>query len=377
MRMMDMYEQLFGKPPKKNVTSPLEKGDHPESDTSEELGIDDVKKYQSMIGAMQWAISLGCIDITTAVMTMSGFRAAPRVGHLERVKRMYAYLSQFRDAAIRVRTELPDYSDVPCFEYDWTHTVYGGAKELLPNDAPEPKGKEVVHTTYVDANLFHDLITGKAVTGVLHFVNQTPVDWFSKKQATTETATYGSEFVAGRTATDQIIAMRTTLRYLGVRLVGKSFLFGDNESVTKSCIAPHAVLKKRHNALAYHRVREAIAAKIIEFVHLPGELNPADILSKHWGHSQIWRVLRPLLFWHGDTDDIPAPHNSQKGSDKVLAIAGAKSDAQTPPSEENAGKVMATENESTPSSSLVGTRTVNERSGAEEHVHGKDTTGNT
>ena len=44
--------------------------------------------------------------------------------------------------------------------------------------------------------------------------------------------------------------------------------------------------------------------------------------------------------------------------------------------EENAGKVMATENKSTPSSSLVGTCTVNERSGAEEHVHGKDTTEN-
>ena len=63
--------------------------------------------------------------------------------------------------------------------------------------------------------------------------------------------------------------------------------------------------------------------------------------------------MRPLLFWHGDTDNIPAPHYSQKGSDKVLAIVGAKSDAQAPPTEENAGKVTATENESTPSLSWV------------------------
>ena len=41
----------------------------------------------------------------------------------------------------------------------------------------------------------HDVLSGKAVTGVLHFYNKTPVDSFSKKQATTETARYGSEFI--------------------------------------------------------------------------------------------------------------------------------------------------------------------------------------
>ena len=44
------------------------------------LESDDVSKYQSLIGAMQWAITLGWIDITTSVMTLSGFRTAPRQG---------------------------------------------------------------------------------------------------------------------------------------------------------------------------------------------------------------------------------------------------------------------------------------------------------
>ena len=42
----------------------------------------------------------------------------------------------------------------------------------------------------MDANLNHCLATGKSLTGFLHFVNKTPVDWYSKKQATVETATY-------------------------------------------------------------------------------------------------------------------------------------------------------------------------------------------
>ena len=48
------------------------------------------------------------------------------------------------------------------------------------------------------ANLIHCLATGESLTGCLHFVNITPVDLSSKKQATVETATYGSEFAAAQ-----------------------------------------------------------------------------------------------------------------------------------------------------------------------------------
>ena len=54
---------------------------------------------------------------------------------------------------------------------------------------PDPLGKAVITTTAMDANLNHCLATGKSLTGCLHFVNKTPVDWYSKKQATVETAT--------------------------------------------------------------------------------------------------------------------------------------------------------------------------------------------
>ena len=50
---------------------------------SDELDANGIKDYQSLIGTLQWSVSLGRIDITTAIMTMSGFRVAPRKGHLE------------------------------------------------------------------------------------------------------------------------------------------------------------------------------------------------------------------------------------------------------------------------------------------------------
>ncbi len=82
-KMIDNYERLFGCPPKQNVTSPLEKGDHPELDTSELLDFDGIQKYQSLIGALQWVISIGRFDVMTHVMTLSSFRAAPRKGHMD------------------------------------------------------------------------------------------------------------------------------------------------------------------------------------------------------------------------------------------------------------------------------------------------------
>jgi hypothetical protein len=234
-------------------------------------------------------------------MTMSRFRVAPRVGHIGRVKRIYGYLAKLPDGVIRVRTGEPDYSDIEEVEYDWAYSVYGDVKEMLPDDMPTPLGKPVVTTTYVDANLYHDLVTGRAATGILHLVNGTPIDWYSKRQATVETATYGSEFVAARIATDQIIDLRNTLRYLGVPIKSKSYMFGDNKSVVTSATIPNSGLNKRHNALSYHRVREAIAAKIINFSWIDGKKNPADVLSKHGGYPQMMPLLKPLLFWRGDT----------------------------------------------------------------------------
>ena len=69
---------------------------------------------------------------------------------------------------------------------------------MLLEDAPEPLGKPVTLTHYVDANLFHDALSGRSVMGILHMLNAMPIDWYSKKQAAVETATYGSVFVAAR-----------------------------------------------------------------------------------------------------------------------------------------------------------------------------------
>ena len=236
-----------------------------------------------MVGQLQWAVTLGRYDILAHVMSMSRFRLAPKVGHIERMKRIYGYLSRTKHYALRFRTAEPNYMHLPDLEYDWTR-IYGDVLEEIPKDVPEPLGKSVTATTF---------------PAVLHFFNLTPGDWYSKRQANVEKATYGSEFVAAKTATVQIIDIRQTLRYLGVPIKSKAYMFGDNKSVVTSSTAPHSLLSKRHNILSCHRVREAIAVKILVFHWCDSSQNKSDILSEHWEFSKVFHIIRNLFDFQG------------------------------------------------------------------------------
>ena len=311
-KLADTYKRLFNEDPPKGYKTPLDRNDHRELDTSEILEGDMAAKYLTMVGQLQWLVTLGRFDIHAQVATMSRFRAAPRQGHMDRLKRIYSYAIRTKDYAIRFRNEQPDYSFLPDQDFDWTYSVYGDVHEILPDDRPEPLGEEVTTTTTIDANLNHCLATGKSLTGCLHFVNKTPVDWYSKKQATVETATYGSEFVAAKTATEQIMDIRQTLRYLGAPITTKSFLFGDNRSVVTSATLPHSTLTKRHNILAFHRVREAIAAKLMAFYWIQSAYNLSDMLSKHWDHPTVYPMILKLLITRGNITLIPREATQEK-----------------------------------------------------------------
>ena len=96
---------------------------------------------------------------------------------------------------------------------------------------------------------------------------------------------------------------------LGVPLDYHTYAFGDNKSIITQSTVPESQLTKRWNALAFHRVREAVASGMLKLYHIPGAENPFDVLTKFLGYQQVWPHLKPMLFWMGDTADI-----SPKGS---------------------------------------------------------------
>ena len=71
---------------------------------------------------------------------------------------------------------------------------------------------------------------------------------------------------------------------------------------------------------------------MITFNHLPSECNPSDLLSKHWGHAQVWQLLQPILFWKGDTADLchrSTTPTGKKGSNKCSVQTGPTLGSET------------------------------------------------
>ena len=100
-KILLQYKTIFQKAvPLRQIHAPLEPGDHPEMDESDILSPYDTTIYLSLIGMLQWAVTLGRIDIACATMTMSRFRPAPRVGHLDRLKRIFSFLANYKKTAI-------------------------------------------------------------------------------------------------------------------------------------------------------------------------------------------------------------------------------------------------------------------------------------
>ena len=78
---------------------------------------------------------------------------------------------------------------------DWKD-FYGDVDEELPAWMPEPLGNPVTISAFVDANHSGNVAMQRLHTGIIIFVQNAPIIWFSKRQNTVESASFGSEFVA-------------------------------------------------------------------------------------------------------------------------------------------------------------------------------------
>ena len=107
-----------------------------------------------------------------------------------------------------------------------------------------------------------------------------PIHWYSKHQLTIESSAFGSEFVALKIATEMMEGLEYKLRMMGIPIEGPTNTFCDNLSVVKNATDPSSTLKKKHNSIAYHKVRESVAADVQRIAHEPGHSNLADVLTK-------------------------------------------------------------------------------------------------
>ena len=286
------FEKLFNMN-FKSIKTPMAADYHPEVDDTPLLSDDDASKYRSIIGSMNWLITLGRFDILYDTNTLSRIAMAPREGHLRAAFRILSYIKTFPKGRIIFDTSYP--TKIESDEPNWKE-FYPDAVEELPYNMLKPRGKPVRIIIYVDADHAHDVVTRRSVTGILVFLNNTPVRWICKRRNTVETSTYGSELVAARVATELVMQIRYQLRMLGVPIDGPATMFIDNNSVVLNCSTSSSILKKKHLSLAYNRVCEACAVKILNIHYVKSSSYYADVLTKPLGGPEFYSLVKPHLF---------------------------------------------------------------------------------
>lgn len=294
--LKNVAEQLKGtkwRLPKK-VNTPMTVGYHPELDGSPELGPEDRTRYLEFIGIIRWATEIGRVDVLHEVSILSQYQAAPREGHMEQILHIFAYWKFEEKVSIYLDPRLPniDYSHFVSNRQDF-QMHYRDAKEPLPDFMPKPRGMPVWITAYVDASHASNKKTRQSHTGYLIFINRAPILWFSKRQATVESSTFSSEFLALRSCVEAITHLRYKLRMFGIPLGGDNtndtvdpaHIFCDNETVVKNSSLIESTLNKKHCSIAYHYVRWNVAAGVASIAWIASQLNLADAFTKILSHA--------------------------------------------------------------------------------------------
>jgi hypothetical protein len=179
--------------------------------------------------------------------------------------------------------------------FDWSD-FYRDAKEPIPPNAPLPRGNPVQINAFKDADHAGNRITRRSHTGILIYANSAPIIWFSKAQTTVETSTLGSEFIAMKIAVELLEALRYRLRMFSIQIDGASNVFYDNKSVVSNSTVPESMLKKKHNAIAYHRVRESVASGALRIAYVQSKSNNADLLTKPLPGPELRAMVSNILW---------------------------------------------------------------------------------
>ena len=210
---------------------------------SRELGSTDAAYYMSLIGVLRWIVELGRIDVCLEVSMMSSHLALPREGHLEQVLHIFAYLKKYHNTELVFDPSDPVVDEGEFERKHWTASEFGHiqGKEEVPDNMPEPRGMGFVMRAKVDADHASDSVTRRSRTGFLVYLNCAPIHWWSKKQTSVESSSFGSEFIAMKQCCEYLRGLRYKLRMMGIPVVGPACIYGDNQSVLANTTIPDSM----------------------------------------------------------------------------------------------------------------------------------------
>jgi hypothetical protein len=155
---------------KNNAKDPFPANYKPELDITDELGPELLSRYLQLIGISRWAIELGRIDIFHEISVLSQYQANSRVGHLETLYHVFAYLKHHLDMGRTAYDSITPTIDESVFLRNAYWKEFYGDVEELPRNMPIPRGKKVTISVFVDANHAGNVVTRRSHTVIIIYV---------------------------------------------------------------------------------------------------------------------------------------------------------------------------------------------------------------
>lgn len=181
----------------------------------------------------------------------------------------YLYLSKGTPTSrIILDDTQPQFDHTQFVEADWTSFYPDAAESILPN-APELKVKSILVLCFVDGDHSGNQVN-IGYTGIIIFCQRAPTLCYTKYQNAVETSTFGSEFIATCIVVELIESICYELRMFNILINGPANVFCDNNGVDFNLTCPKSTLKKKHNAITYHHVQEAVATGTIHYAYNQG-----------------------------------------------------------------------------------------------------------
>ena len=266
----------------RRAETPMTTSYRPELDVTPELDPTKAAYYMSLIGILRWMVELGRVDICLEVSMMSSHMALPREGHLTQLFHIFSYLSKYHNTEMVFDPSDPVINESKYQRRDWTSSEFGHLqrKKIVPPNMPEPQGQGFTISAKVDADHADDTVTRRSRTGFLVYVNSALVYWFSKKQNSVETSSFGSEFTAMKQCCEYIKGLKYKLQMMGIPCEGPAYIEADNQSVLCNTSIPDSTLKKKSQSIAYHMIREGAARDEWRTAYINTHDNTSDLLTK-------------------------------------------------------------------------------------------------
>ena len=166
-------------------------------------------------------------------------------------------------------------------------------------------------------------------TGVLVTLDGCPIHWKSKRQSLTKNgvkhditaiSTFEAELIALGAGLAEALFYRGLLEEFGYKQPSPTPIYVDNSSVVDAVYSEYQNSAHRHIDVRYWRIKDHIAFKDVVVAWIPGEINPADLLTKilppALNQTHTDHVLTGTPYPDNPNRKTKAPNQKGRGSRK-------------------------------------------------------------